>query len=64
MKGTEYKSVTTNIHTQSKTKMTSAIYLAFLRLAKIIADNRQYRDNFENFIDYRDKKNCTDNWQP
>ena len=34
------------------------------RLAKIIADNRQCCDNFENFSDYRDKKICTDNGNP
>ena len=33
-------------------------------LAKFIADNRYYRDNFENIIDYRDKKNCTENGNP
>ena len=34
-------------------------YFKFNYLAKFIADNRYYRDNFENIIDYRDKKNCT-----
>ena len=33
-------------------------------LAKFIADNRYYRDNFEKIIDYRDKKYCTDNGNP
>ena len=33
-------------------------------LAKFIADNRYYRDNFEKIIDYRDKKYCTDNDNP
>ena len=33
-------------------------------LAKFIADNRYYRDNFEKIIDYCDKKYCTDNGNP
>ena len=33
-------------------------------LAKFIADNRYYRNNFEKIIDYRDKKYCTDNGNP
>ena len=33
-------------------------------LAKFIADNRYYRDNFEKIIDYRDKKYFTDNGNP
>ena len=44
--------------------MQSADKYYFNYLAKFIADNRYYRDNFENIIDYRDKKNCTDNGNP
>ena len=36
----------------------------FNYLAKFSADNRYHRDNFENIIDYRDKKNCTVNGNP
>ena len=63
MKGTEYKSVTTNIYTQSKTKMTSAIYLAFLALPKLspITDNIAIILKILSIIAI---KNCTDNWQP
>ena len=44
--------------------MQSADKYYFNYLAKFIADNRYYRDNFENIIDYRDKNNCTDNGNP
>ena len=44
--------------------MQSADKYNFNYLAKFIADNRYYRDNFEKIIDYRDKKNCTDNGNP
>ena len=44
--------------------MQSADKYYFNYLAKFIADNRYYRDNFEKIIDYRDKKNCTDNGNP
>ena len=44
--------------------MQSADKYYFNNLAKFIADNRYYRDNFEKIIDYRDKKNCTDNGNP
>ena len=44
--------------------MQSADKYNFNYLAKFIADNRYYRDNYEKIIDYRDKKNCTDNGNP
>ena len=44
--------------------MQSADKYYFNYFAKFIADDRYYCDNFENIIDYRDKKNCTDNGNP
>ena len=44
--------------------MYSADKYYFNYLAKFIADNRYYRDDFENIIDYCDKKYCTDNGSP
>ena len=44
--------------------MQSAYKYHFNNVAKFIADNRYYRDNFEKIIDYRDKKFCADNGNP